>query len=229
MALSRGRFPARLTLPDLDPAVLEYYRLLWRGEDLYGSPSQFPPLTAQTLFGSDAPLQIDIGCATGEFITGLAAAHPEHLFLGVEMTRKPIEHAVAKAVALDLANIRFLQADMILAAPLLQPASVSAIYLHFPVPFTTTHKRKHHTYSPRMLDIYRRTLIPGGRLSIVTDDTRVAEEIAQSVSADGWQRVAEGDWNLALGDHLKSPYQRLWEKRRRTIWRAEFEASPVVQ
>jgi len=208
--------------------VLEHYRLLWRGEDLYGNPGQFPPLTSKTLFDSDAPLEIDIGCATGEFITGLSGAHPERLFLGVEMTRKPIEHAVAKAVALDLANIRFLQADMILAAPLLSQATVSAIYIHFPVPFTTTHKRKHHTYSPRMLDIYRRALIPGGRLSIVTDDTRVAEEIAQTVSPQtSWRRVAEADWQLELSDHLKSPYQRLWEKRKRTIWRAEFESLMV--
>ena len=40
-----------------------------------------------------------------------------------------------------------------------------------------------------------------------------------------FRHVAEADWQLALDDHLKSPYQRLWEKRKRAIWRAEYERS----
>lgn len=224
MALSRGRFPARLTLPDLDPHVLERYRLHWRGEALYRQPEQFPPLTGQTLFGLDTPIEIDIGCATGEFICGLAAEHPNRYFLGVEMARKPIEHAVARAVGLGLENIRFLQADMTLAAPLLVPSSVAAVYIHFPVPFTTTHKRKHHTYGPRMLEHFQRALSARGRVSIVTDEPRVADEVTQTFTlAAGFRLVPQEEWHLALGDHLKSPYQRLWEKRKRTIWRAEFE------
>ncbi|MBC8160937.1 MAG: methyltransferase domain-containing protein [Roseiflexaceae bacterium] len=224
MSLSRGRFPARLSLPDLDPAVLEHYRLLWRGEDLHANLAQFPALTAATLFGRAAPLEIDIGCATGEFIVGLAADHPERRFLGVEISRKPIEHAVAKAVARGLDNIRFLQADMILAAALLAPQTVGAIYIHFPVPFTTTRKRKHYTYAPRLLTIYRNALVTGGRLSFVSDDQRVAAEITQAVTREaGFAPVAEADWQLALSDHLRSPYQRLWAQRKRTIWRAEFE------
>ena len=224
MALSRGRFPARLTLPDLDPALLERYRLLWRGEDLYQRPDQFPPLNAQTLFERKDVLTIDIGCATGEFICGLAVEHPERLFLGVEMARKPIEHAVARAIALGLDNIRFLQADMTMAAPLLVPASLDTVCIHFPVPFTTTHKRKHLTYGPRMLSLYERALSSGGRLSIVTDDLRVAEDVQRTLTDfPSFRVVAEADWQIALHDHLKSPYQRLWEKRKRPIWRAEYE------
>lgn len=225
MSLSRGRFPGRLSLPDLDPATLAHYRLHWSGEALYNHPEQFPALTAKQLFGVDAPLALDVGCATGEFVCGLAAQHPERCFLGVEMSRKPIEHAVARALALGADNIRFLQADMTLVAPLLVPASLSAVYIHFPVPFTTTHKRKHYTYSPAMLAHYQRAFVPGGRLSIVTDEPRVVEDTQRMLAdAADFRQVAEADWQLALDDHLKSPYQRLWEKRKRAIWRAEYES-----
>jgi len=225
MSLSRGRYPARLTLPDIPDEVLERYRLHWRGEALHTAPQQFAPLTAAQLFGGHAgPLAVDIGCATGEFVCGLAELHPERRLLGIEMSRKPIEHAVLRASGLGLENIRFLQADVTMVGPLLVPESVGTFYIHFPVPYTTTHKRKHHTYGPRMLGHYLRALVPGGRISIVTDSPDVRQDV-QAMMADEprLREIDQGGWQLSLDEHLKSPYQRLWEKRGRAIWRAEYE------
>lgn len=224
MSLARGRFPGRLALPDLAPDILAFYRLHWRGKDLYHRPGIFPLLTGQQLFGIDQPLSLDVGCATGEFICGLAQEYPDRLFLGVEMARKPIEHAVARAANLQLHNIRFLQADMTLVAPLLVAQSMQLLSIHFPVPYTTTHKRKHLTYGPRMLEHYRRALVSGGRISIVSDSQQVADDVQQMMAdAADFSTVPPAQWQISLDDHLASPYQLLWAKRKRTIWRAEYE------
>ena len=37
------------------------------------------------LFGNDQPIHIEIGMGKGQFITGMAKAHPEINYIGVEM------------------------------------------------------------------------------------------------------------------------------------------------
>ncbi len=222
--MPRGRYPARLTLPQIDPIILDHYRLFWPDRDLYHHPERFPAPTAPALFGLDAPLAIDLGCSTAEFLCELAAREPAVCFLGIDIARKPLEHAVLKASERGLRNTRFLQAELTLVIPRLPPASVARAYLHFPVPFHTTGRRKHRIYSAEQLVRLSEALAPGGRLSLMSDDPQVAEEMAAFAESDTPLRALPPEqWRLHFDDALKSPYHRRWEARGRTIWRWELE------
>src|SRR3954470_9864892 len=80
-----------------DAATAEKYLRVWNSNDLYNRPELFPRLTSEALFGNNAPLELEIGCSTGEYLCSLAAANPAHNFLGVEINLKSLYMAVQNA------------------------------------------------------------------------------------------------------------------------------------
>ena len=77
-------------------------------------------------------MELEIGCGSGEFLCSLARRDRQTNFVGVEVKRKSIYEAVARASSAALENVVFLRADFRLLYPLLAPGSLDAVYLHFP-------------------------------------------------------------------------------------------------
>src|SRR5688500_5065829 len=92
-----------------DEALLERYLLHWHTGDLYHRSDDFPTITSTELFGDDKPLELEIGCGTGEYICHKAAAHPEHNYLGIDVSLKSLYVAVHEAAEQGLENIRFIK------------------------------------------------------------------------------------------------------------------------
>jgi len=225
--MARGQYLTRLSARPLDPETAGRYRMWWPSRELYERPDEFPPLTAEALFGADAPLVLEIGCGAGEFLCALAARDAAAYHLGVDTARKPLDHAAASAAEAGLSNVRFLQADMKLLAPLLAPASLASVFIHFPVPFSVSRQRKHQTYSPFIFEHLHRALLPGGRVSLLTDDREVSVQVARHVRRDGRFRLVPPEgWRFTFEDALKSSYHRRWERRGRPIFRHEVERAP---
>jgi tRNA (guanine-N7-)-methyltransferase len=196
----------------------------WPSRRLYEQPEEFPPLTARALFGVEAPLVLEIGCGAGEFLCALAARDASGFHLGVDTARKPLDHAAATAAELGLTNLRFLQADMKLLAPLLAPESLASIFIHFPVPFSVSRQRKHQTYSPYIFEHLHRALLPTGRISLLTDDGDVVKQVERAIALDErFHLVPSEEWRFDFDEQLKSSYHRRWERRGRPIYRREIE------
>lgn len=175
--MGRGRYPARLKVSPPPPELAARYLHTWNSRALYAEPEQFPPISSPGLFGNDHPLEIDIGCATGELVVGLADERPEVNFLGIDIVAKPLWRAVERAVAHDLANTQFLQADMHLAARLIPPGALQTIYLHFPAPLLANRQRRRRLIEPELLGRLAAGLISGGRISFVTDQEPLYHEL----------------------------------------------------
>jgi tRNA (guanine-N7-)-methyltransferase len=222
--MARGQYLTRLPARRLDSQTAGFYRMWWPSQRLYERPEEFPPLTTAALFEACGPLVLEIGCGAGEFLCALAARDAGCFHLGVDTARKPLDHAAATAAELELRNVRFLQADMKLLAPLLAPESLAAVFLHFPVPFSVSRQRKHQTYSPYIFGHLHRALSPGGRISLLTDDRDVSTQVERHISRDERFRLVPADqWRFTFDDALKSSYHRRWERRGRAIHRHEIE------
>jgi tRNA (guanine-N7-)-methyltransferase len=222
--MARGQYLTRLAARPLDPQTAERYRPWWPSRLLHERPEQFPPVSAPTFFGAEGALALEIGCGAGEFLCALAARDPGAFHLGVDTARKPLDHAAASAAARGLPNVRFLQADVKLLAPLLAPETLSSVFIHFPVPFSLSRRRKHRTYSPEVFGHLRRALLPRARVSLLTDDEGVYLEVARFAERDeGFRLVPPAEWRLVFDEELKSAYHRRWEARGRVIRRAEVE------
>lgn len=221
--MGRGHYPSRLKAPRLDPETVERYRMVWPNLLLHERPESFPPVTSLGLFGADGPLELDLGCGTGDFVCALAARRRDVFHLGIDSARKPLDHGVQTAAQMGLENVRFLHADAHLVARRLLPRSIANVYIHFPVPFRAARERKRRIYSPSMLSHLHRALSPGGRLSFITDDETAAREFRRAVESEGNLRyVPREEWRLEFTPELKSPYHKLWEERGHEIWRCEL-------
>ncbi len=222
--MGRGRYPARLQVSPPSPEVGAHYLLIWPGHDFYHNPDAFPPISSPGLFGNDRPLEIDMGCATGELVCALAAARPEANYLGIDISLKPLYRAVEVAASRGLSNLRFLQSDMLMLYGRIPAGALRTAYVHFPAPLMRNRHRKQRMISPTLLQHMQRTLAPSGTFSFITDHEDLYAELLRLLPvAPGLRLRDPAEHEIALTDLLKSHYHRRWEDRGRPILRAELE------
>lgn len=221
--MGRGRYPARLKVGPPPPELAERHLLTWRSRELYHEPGRFPPVSSPGLFGDGRPLELDIGCATGDLVLALARMRPEANYLGLDIVAKPVWRAVERADEAGLANVKFIQADARLVYPLIPDRALRAAYVHFPAPLLANRQRNQLLISAQLLAAMERCLEPGGVLSVMTDQEGVYEELLRLLpGAPGLRPAAPAEWSVAITELLKSHYHRRWEAKGRQIWRAEL-------
>jgi len=204
-----------------DDAALEKYLLHWHAKDLYQDPDSFPILDSPHLFGNDRPLHLEIGCSTGEYICTLARLNPGVNFLGVEINLKSLYVAIRHAIHDRLDNVRFIKAPFQYLYPMLAPASLHTVYLHFPDPSLRPKQRKRQLFNATLLDAMYTALVPGGLWSIVTDnDDLFRATILPLIEADGrFKKAHQERYLTGFEPEAKSRYQLYWEKLGATIYR----------
>lgn len=130
----------------------------------------FAPLDLAAIFQRPAPVEIDLGCGDGAFLTGRAAKFPERNFLGIERLVGRVRTACRKAARGKLLNLRVLRIESAYAVQyLLPPNSVDVVHLLFPDPWP---KKRHHRRRLVTGDFFaslHRILAPAGFVRIATD------------------------------------------------------------
>jgi tRNA (guanine-N7-)-methyltransferase len=205
------------------PEVLGRYLRYFDSKALFWNPQQLPPLDSPHLFGDHQPLQLEIGCGTGEVLCALAHEHPHTNYVGVDVAAKPLLRAVEAAAALALPNIVFIKGDVTRMYPLLAPGVLEAVYLHFPDPHMRQRFRKRRVLSPAFLDAIERALAPCGRLSIATDHQEYFMEILELLEGDArFEKAHAGRYLVGLNGPVRSQFQRIWERHGLPTLRVEL-------
>ena len=154
------------------------------GADEAADPAHLIDLSA--LFGSDAPIELEIGCGKGGFICELAARHPEKNFLAVEKYANVLVTACERAETEGLKNVWFLWGDAEYLPRFLPAGSISALYLNFSTPFPKKAYAVHRLTHRHFLSIYRRLLTPDAVLVQKTDDRRLFQFSLEELSFSGY-------------------------------------------
>lgn len=209
--------------PDVE--TRERYLLDLPGRELYRSPDRLPRITSPALFGNHLPLDLEIGCGTGEYLCALAERDPDANYLGVELHLKSLHKAVGLAASAGLANALFVRANFTLMYPLLAPGALRAASLHFPDPNVEPRFRKRRIFSAGFLDAMHRSLAPGGRLSVMTDHAGLFFDMLEIAERDArWERTHAERYLVGFEPPVKSRYQRIWEGHGLSTLR--FELTP---
>lgn len=157
-------------------------------------PFQPAPLDLASTFGRTAPLILEIGFGMGGATAQVAAALPDHDFLGVEV-HEPGVGALLKLIgSQSLTNLRLLQHDAVEVLQHMLPAeSLAGVHIWFPDPW---HKKRHHKrrlIQPEFVALLRTRLATGGYLHCATDWQAYAEHmLAVLGAAPGFSNTAEG-------------------------------------
>jgi tRNA (guanine-N7-)-methyltransferase len=150
----------------------------------YTPASLREPLNWGEIFLRRAPIEIDLGCGDGAFLTAMAHSHTEHNFLGIERLLGRVRKICRKVAREDLKNARVLRIEVAYAIEnLIPPESVTAFHLLFPDPWP---KRRHHrrrAFTTEFLSCIHRALMGGGLFHIATDHADYFHQIEHVVAA----------------------------------------------
>jgi tRNA (guanine-N7-)-methyltransferase len=206
----------------LDDDEIARYLRVYDARGLYHHPERFPRLSSPQLFENSAPLDLEIGCGTAEFLCSLASSELAANFVGVDIARRPLYKAVATASSLKLANVRFLQANFAQMYLLLEPCSLRQVYIHFPDPHMRPKFHGRRLVTPASLDVIHRALVPGGALSLMTDHRALFADLLAVVEADSrFQKTHAARYLTGFEPAVKSRFQRIWERHGLPILRLE--------
>ena len=210
--MTRRKFMRKLSAQPLDEVTARTYLRTFPSQQLFNNPRALPNIDSWPLFGNAQPLCLEVGCGTAEYLCALARADPQTNFAGIDVAQKPLLQAVRMAAAQALPNIRLLRGDFKLMYPLLVADSLQAVYVHFPDPHMQTRFRKRRIVSPAFLDAIYRALVPGGRLSIMTDHQALFMDILAVVERDTrFEKAHVERYLIGFEPTAKSRFQRLWE------------------
>lgn len=203
-----------MKLKPLAPEISEKYLLDWDALELRRAPHKFPQLTSAELFGNVAPLEVEVGAGSGEYLCHLATQHPRTNFLGIEVSRRAAHIAVALAAELQLTNVRILRADFKLLTPLFEPQSWQAVYLHFPDPQHKRRDAKRALFDQTFLNAIAGVLVPGGRLSVVSDKAEFLASMLWQAERDiRFARIHAEPGLEEFEPNVKSRFQLSWERK----------------
>ena len=147
-------------------------------------------------FRRTAPLHIEIGVGKGDFITELAARHPEVNYVGLEAQQGVLYFAARKA-------------------------AVWRIYLNFSDPWPKKRHAKRRLTSEVFLARYREVLRPDGEIRFKTDNEGLFAYSLETMAQEGW-RLSDVTHDLhALGDpsNIMTEYERKFSARGAKIGR----------
>lgn len=138
------------------------------------------------LFGSDHPIEIEVGMGKGKFIMELAAENPETNYIGIERYSSVLLRALQKREELELSNIYFMCIDAISLAEVFAPGEVSRIFLNFSDPWPKDRHARRRLTSPEFMKVYHQVLKADGVVEFKTDNQGLFAYSLEAIPEAGW-------------------------------------------
>lgn len=166
------------------------------------------------LFGEHHPnpLHLEIGMGKGQFLTGLAARHPEINYIGMERFASVLIRAVEKQDALQLSNLRFLYQDAEHLNAIFGENEIDRIYLNFSDPWPKDRHAKRRLTSPVYLARYCHVLKRGGVIEQKTDNAALFAYSLDSFRENGWE-ITSVTYDLHRSEYAAENIMTEYEQR----------------
>ena len=148
---------------------------------------------------------LEMGAGTGLFSVAMAQADPTRKFLAVDVKADRLQTGARAAEGAGIENLLFLRARADQLPELIEPSSLTSLWVTFPDPFPKPRHAKNRLTHPRALRIYASLLGRGGALYFKTDAKNLFDWSLEQLVAEGWH-IAELSFDLhesALPDQYK--------------------------
>ena len=185
MTLALQRRPIRsfvLRQGRFSPAQrLAYDSLLPR----YGVAYSSEPVDLNAIFGRPNPKILEVGSGMGETTAAIAAAHPEHDFLAVEVHAPGIGGLLRRVEKLGLDNIRVVRHDAVdVVGHMIAPGTLAGAHVFFPDPWPKKRHHKRRLLRPAFVRALAERLASGGYIHAATDWKDYAAQILAALRAE---------------------------------------------
>jgi tRNA (guanine-N7-)-methyltransferase len=185
------------------------------------------PLPLDALFDPARPLEIEIGCGKGRFLSSRAAKNPATQYLGIERMKDRVRKLDKKAGRLKLDNLKILRLEAFYTFYyLLPPHRLRTVYVFFPDPWP---KRRHHDrrlFSPLFLDVLWARLEVGGAVQVATDHPAYFAEIRARLAADPRYREIPA---MERTEDEQTEFEHIFRRQGLAIGQCAFRTLPAQE
>lgn len=188
---------------------------------------------APASLGADPPVEVELGCADGQFSFQLARARPSTLVVGLEIREKLVEFNAQRAQDEGLSNLTFAYVNLNVDLDrVFLPRSVDAFHLLFPDPWFKAKHHKRRVVDPWMLEVVCQQLRIGGELHFASDVFDVAlaamAEIEDPLTEHLGLRNRLGPWRFWRGNPFPAQSRRedTTLAREQRVWRMRYLLAP---
>ena len=137
------------------------------------------------LFGRKAPLEIDLGCGKGRFLSVHASRFPERNFIGIERKQKRVSKVEKKIDRLELTNARLIRIEAAYFVERMLPDScLDVLYIFYPDPWPKRRHNRRRLFAPPFMDSLTRVLSKDGIVHLATDHLDYFDQMTKVVAAD---------------------------------------------
>ena len=184
------------------------------------------PLDCPSLYDPSRPLEVEVGCGRGRFLTGRAAQNPDCEFLGVERMKARVNVFDGKTRRLKLTNAHIVRLEALYTFHYLLPEHhARTVYVFFPDPWPKKKHHSHRLFGPLFLNALWKRLEIGGKLEFATDHEEYFHTVEACFAGDPrFARVAP----LERGPEAWTEFETLFRGQGLPIYSAAWRSLPVV-
>lgn len=173
-------------------------------------------------FGNNKKYTLELGCGNGDYIHALSVKYPDKNFIGVDRKGNRIWTGSKKSINDNSKNTLFLISSVERIGSIFEENSIEEIWITFPDPYprrSSMHKRLVH---PRFLEVYKKILIPGGKINLKTDDETLHNYAVQIVEENKFplHKATDNLYNgteLSFEESIQTKYEKNHLKEGKTI------------
>lgn len=188
-------------------------------------------LDLEQIFGGRYPVRLEIGIGHGEFLSALAAAHPEERLIGVEYDHLRVTKTAHKCLRLGVDNMRLFADEAHHFVRYRMPvASAHRAYILFPDPWPKAgHRRRRLMTRSFLLDISR-AVAPGGQLIIASDTHNYAFQALSNLTAlpGLWRNLYPNGYRFDIPTRFPTVFERYKKAEGCTICYLRLERTAVL-
>ena len=173
-------------------------------------------------FDLSRPLEIEVGCGKGKFLTARAAANPDCDFLGIERMLDRVRIFDGKCARLGIANAQVLRLEALYTFHYLLPAHhARTVYVFFPDPWPKKKHHSHRLFGPLFRNALWKRLTTGGKLEFATDHKEYFEEVCAGFAEDPrFERVEP----MARPKEVWTEFETMFREQGLPIYSAAWQA-----
>jgi tRNA (guanine-N7-)-methyltransferase len=182
-------------------------------------------------FHNDNPIVLELGCGKGEYTVGLARAHRDINYIGIDIKGARMWRGLTQAREEGLTNVAFIRARIDQIEHFFGPDEVDEIWVTFPDPHPGEGERnaRHRLTSPEFLQRYRKIVKPEGILNLKTDSPIMYEfTLHEVIEKQGLPLLYATDDLYANDDvievkTIRTFYEQMWLDQGLTIKYLRFK------
>ena len=174
------------------------------------------------------PLEIEVGCGKGQFLTRRAAGHPDCDFLGIERMLERVRLFDGKCRRGGIDNARVLRLEALYTFHYLLPAHhARRVYVFFPDPWPKKKHHSHRLFGPLFLNALWKRLEIGGRLEFATDHREYFETVIGCFELDARRPEGQRFRRVAAMPRPKevwTEFETMFREQGQRVYSAAWEA-----